>query len=60
MDTFFKLKQLYYFLLQGYAAWRVEIWEKDLDGVYCCDGRECLCHGETVREVYTYSSSKRS
>ncbi|MCP5078972.1 MAG: hypothetical protein GY951_13065 [Psychromonas sp.] len=60
MDTLFKFKQLYYFLLQGYEAWRAEIWDKDLDEGYCCDGRECLCQGETVREAYTYLNSNRS
>ncbi len=60
MDTLFKFKQLYYFLLQGYEAWRAEIWDRDINGLYCCDDSDCACSGESVRDTYNYLNSNRS
>jgi len=54
-EMFAKLSILYRtFLYSAYEDWKREVWEKDLDQAYCCDGSMCLCRGSSVREVYTY------
>lgn len=51
-DAFDKLRILSHFLAAAYDNWRTEVWSRDLDQRYCCDGRECCCGAMTVREVY--------
>lgn len=52
-DAIMKLRLLWSgFLLQSFQEWRTEIWERDLDSRWCCDGRECGCQGMTIREVF--------
>ena len=51
-DILFKLKQLYYFLLSAFELWKSDIWDRDLDEPYCCDGRECCCEGLSLRLLY--------
>ena len=55
-DTLFKFKILYWLLLEHYEHWRKEIWNRDLDEVWCCSGRECACGGETVRTIWTQTA----
>lgn len=44
-------------MLQGtYDEWKSEVWAKELDQRYCCDGRECGCMASTVREVYGWKA----
>lgn len=56
MDFFIKIKILRIVLCDGisqaFEYWKSEIWEKDLDALDCCDGRECCCQGKTIREVW--------
>ncbi len=53
-QTIDKLRILRMFLLAAYQEWRKEVWPRDIDGRYCCDGRECGCQGSSVREVYMW------
>lgn len=52
----FKIRALIWFLRGAGEDWRREIWDRDLDGQYCCDGRECMCGGLSVRETYSPSN----
>ena len=53
MDTFLKVKWLLTaFLLPAFEDWKTNLWSKDLDSRYCCDGRECGCYGTTYRDMY--------
>lgn len=51
-DALFKLRILRVMLGGAYTEWRDYIANRDLDGLYCCDGRECCCGGETLREMW--------
>lgn len=53
-DLAFKLRILSHLLGAAYDEWRDTIWRKDLDSQYCCDGRECCCGGETLREMWSW------
>lgn len=53
-DIAFKLRILRVLLANAYEEWRGTIWRKDLDGQYCCDGRECCCGGETIRDMWSW------
>ena len=50
-DIFTKLRQLYLWELNAFYEWKHEIWSRDLDERYCCDGKECGCGGMTIRET---------
>jgi len=52
-DWFFKLTVLRWLLSDAYTTWRDNVRDCDLDAAECCDGRDCLCGGMTVREVWT-------
>lgn len=39
-------------LRMTFKTWHREVWERDLDNQYCCNGRECGCYGATVREMF--------
>lgn len=54
-DLWFRLRVLGFLLADAFHNWRREIWVRDLDSRYCCDGRECGCMGETVRNVWGWS-----
>lgn len=49
---FVKFRILCVFLCSAVESWRREIWSRDLDELYCCDGRECGCGGKTVRDIF--------
>lgn len=51
-DALTKLRILYRVLSAAYSDWRQEVWSRDLDERYCCDGRECGCMAMTVRDVF--------
>lgn len=51
-DLLIKLIILKDRLMVEFNIWRKEVWSKDLDSNYCCDGRECGCYGASIREVY--------
>ena len=54
-DTLWKLRILFrVFLPDTLHQWQHEIWCKDPDTRFCCDGNpmECGCQGVTTREVY--------
>lgn len=53
-DLIFKLRLLRWFLSNAFADWQGEIWRRDLDAQGCCDGRECCCGGETVRQQWRW------
>ena len=52
-DAITKIRILFGFLSSSVDAWKSEVWSRDLDERYCCDGRECGCQGVSVREVYS-------
>ncbi|MCG7932327.1 MAG: hypothetical protein N0E44_20090 [Candidatus Thiodiazotropha lotti] len=51
-DFLFKIKLLWWFVDEAIRNWRNEVWQRDLDERYCCDGNECACGGVTVREMH--------
>lgn len=51
-DFIFKLAVLIHFIRDACTKWHSEIWVKDIDSLYCCDGRWCCCGGITIREVH--------
>lgn len=51
-DLLFKLRVLKMMLRCSYDEWLADVWKRDLDGLYCCDGRECGCGGDTVRDMW--------
>lgn len=53
-DLLFKIRVLRWFILNAWGDWKEQVWLKDLDSLGCCDGRECCCGGETVREQWTW------
>jgi len=61
-DAIEKLIILVLMLRAEIDNWREYIWSRDLDAPICCDGRECSCGAETVRESwksYRYAPRKR-
>lgn len=57
-DVIFKLRVLRYLVGAAFYEWRSSVWRKDLDGLYCCDGRECCCGAETVRQLWSWHVDK--
>lgn len=51
-DILDKLRILRDGVIGVYEWWKDDIWPRDLDETYCCDGRECGCGGVTVREAH--------
>lgn len=51
-QVFKKFICLYWFILSAYEDWRINVWKQDLDELYCCDGRDCLCGGATIEQTY--------
>lgn len=49
---FRKLYILGLLIAGAFDNWRTDIWPRDLDARYCCDGRECGCGGATTWEIY--------
>ena len=48
------LKSMIFNTLQEcFGDWKAEVWVKDLDDWDCCNGKECMCGGHTVREKYS-------
>jgi len=55
-DIFTKLRILWvHFFLSAFEQWRAEVWRRDLDQNYCCNGHECGCQGISIRDMYTGS-----
>ena len=54
-DFFIKMNILYISLFGAYEEWKREIWDRELDENFCCDGRECGCGGESVRDSWKMS-----
>jgi hypothetical protein len=52
MKTIVKLSILWMFLAASFESWKTEVWSRDLDERYCCDGSFCSCGGATVLEVF--------
>lgn len=60
-DALWKLRVLWrVFLGDAFERWRKEVWRRDPDNYYCCNGNECGCYGASIREVYTAQSSESS
>lgn len=55
-DLLFKLRVLRWMLMDSVEQWRAEVWQRDLDSSYCCDGRECGCMATTVRELWSHNA----
>lgn len=51
-DLIFKIRVLKMMVTASYEEWRDHVWSRDLDEPFCCDGRECGCGGDTVREMW--------
>lgn len=51
-QAFRKAKILVHLLVQAFRDWKENVSRKDLDSVYCCDGRECGCGAITIGEAY--------
>jgi hypothetical protein len=52
INFFLKLKVLFWLIQEQFGYWQKEVLEKELDALYCCDGRNCCCGGVTNREVW--------
>jgi hypothetical protein len=56
VDTIEKLRILALILAStakdSYDFWRREVWNNDLDCSWCCNGKECGCGGQTIRQVF--------
>lgn len=59
-DLVFKLRLLIFFIRNGVEDWKREIWNRELDAPYCCDGRECGCQASTTRELYAWHLEQQS
>jgi len=53
-DIIFKLRVLRMLLSGTFEEWKRDVWRRDLDDSYCCDGRECGCQACSVRELYSW------
>lgn len=53
MQIIEKLKILFWLICDCASSWKTEIWNKDLDERFCCDGRECGCGGATIGDMYS-------
>lgn len=51
-DIVFKFRLLVMLLHNAFEEWKREVWSRELDYPYCCDGRECGCMATTTRELY--------
>lgn len=51
-ELYLKLKMLWYIQVNAFDDWRGWVWERDPDGLYCCNGEECGCGGMTNRESW--------
>jgi hypothetical protein len=59
---FWKIKL--FFILNAWgkesrAYWHEEIWLRDPDERYCCNGHLCGCHGLTVRAMFDIHGEAR-
>ena len=52
-DRIWKLRLLCSLLRETFEGWHRDVWKRDLDERYCCDGRECGCYGATIRELWS-------
>lgn len=52
-DTLTKLRILVDYIRVAYSDWQTLVWRNDLDAPYCCDGRECGCGAQTIRQIHT-------
>ena len=57
-----KLKVLYWHMVGAYDTWKTEVWARDPEERYCCDGGndrgECGCEGLSVRAVWDFISEE--
>lgn len=53
-DLIFKLRVLRFMVVEATDTWRSTIWSKDPGALYCCDARECLCGGDTIRQAWSW------
>ena len=49
-DVVFKLRCLIYALRDVFNGWKENVWDVQLDELYCCNGRECGCNAATNRD----------
>lgn len=54
-DTIAKLRILRDMLSVAFDEWKRGVWNRDLDSLWCCDGRGCACGGTTVRDVFRHA-----
>jgi hypothetical protein len=56
-NFFFKLRVLFLCIRDGqqsgFIFWKENIYPKDPDQRYCCNGHECGCEGATIRDLWT-------
>jgi len=46
-----KIRLFFLYIMSALWQWKEDVWKMDLDGLYCCDGKECSCGGLTNREA---------
>jgi hypothetical protein len=51
-DDLFKAKILEILIRGALDDWIQNVRDRDLDEYNCCSGRDCLCGGQTVRDVW--------
>lgn len=51
-QVFKKLKILCLFIIQDFKEWKSSVWEKDLNELSCCNGKDCYCSGGTIEDMY--------
>jgi len=51
-DILTKIHILYFFISDAIHGWKKEIWKRDINDYYCCNGEMCGCRGSSIREVY--------
>jgi hypothetical protein len=53
-----KLKILLIILMSAFDEWKTQVYPRDIDGHYCCNGDYCGCGGMTIRELYSIEINK--
>lgn len=53
-DFIFKIHVLFWLLQDQWQLWKKEVWQRNLDEHFCCNGYMCGCQGITVREEWDW------
>ena len=58
-DILMKLRILLYFIFDGMKMWKKEVWQRNLNEHFCCNGDMCGCQGISVREEWEYNLKRK-